>query len=98
MEKDGGTLVRMDHDVPDDPAWSKIAQTFRENWEDSLENLKSVLETGVDLRISTRPMLGIAPGDFTEAQAVALGVPVREGMRLDGLVDGMGAESRFTEG
>lgn len=92
MEKDGGTLVRMDHDVPDDPAWSKMAETFRENWVESLDNLKSVLETGVDLRIANRPMLGIVPGDFTEEQALALGVPVREGLRLDGLVDGMGAQ------
>ena len=91
-EKDGGTVVRMDHDVPSDPAWSKMAETFRENWDDSLENLKSVLETGVDLRIANRPMLGIVPGDFTEEQALALGVPVREGLRLDGLVDGMGAQ------
>ncbi|HZJ23064.1 MAG TPA: SRPBCC domain-containing protein [Anaerolineales bacterium] len=92
MEKDGGTLVRIDHDIPDDPSWSEKGETFRENWDESLENLKSVLETGVDLRISTRPMLGIAPGDFTEEQALALGVPVREGLRLDGLVDGMGAQ------
>ena len=91
-EQDGGTLVRMDHDVPDDPAWSKMAQTFRENWDDSLENLKSVLETGIDLRIANRPMLGIFPGDFTEEQATALGVPVRQGLRLDGVVDGMGAQ------
>ena len=92
MEKDGGTLVRIDHDIPDYPSWSEKGETFRENWDESLENLKSVLETGVDLRISSRPMLGIAPGDFTEEQALALGVPVREGLRLDGLVDGMGAQ------
>jgi len=92
MEKEGGSLIRIDHDIPDDPSWSKKGETFRENWDESLENLKSVLETGVDLRISTRPMLGIAPGDFTEEQALALGVPVREGLRLDGLVDGMGAQ------
>jgi len=92
MEKDGGTLVRIDHEIPNDPSWSEKGETFRENWDESLENLKSVLETGVDLRISTRPMLGIAPGDFTEEQALALGVPVREGLRLDGLVDGMGAQ------
>ena len=91
-EKDGGALVRMDHEIPDDPAWKKMGETFRENWVDSLENLKSVLETGIDLRIANRPMLGIAPGDFTEEQALALGVPVREGLRLDGLVPGMGAE------
>jgi uncharacterized protein YndB with AHSA1/START domain len=92
MEKDTGTLVRMDHDIPDDTSWSKIGGTFRENWDDSLENLKAVLETGIDLRIANRPMLGIFPGDFTEEQAEALGVPVREGLRLDGVVDGMGAQ------
>jgi uncharacterized protein YndB with AHSA1/START domain len=91
-EKDGGTLIRMDHSVPDDPAWTKLAEGFRDNWVDSLENLKSVLETGLDLRIADRPMMGIAPGDFTEEQAAALGVPVREGMRLDGVLDGMGAQ------
>jgi uncharacterized protein YndB with AHSA1/START domain len=92
ISKDGGTLVRLDHEFPDDPSWKKIGETFRENWVDSLENLKSVLDTGIDLRIANRPMLGIAPGDFTEEQAVALGIPVREGLRLDGLVPGMGAE------
>jgi uncharacterized protein YndB with AHSA1/START domain len=90
--ENGGTLVRLNHDVPDDPAWAKTAESFRENWVDSLENLKSVLETGVDQRLATRPMLGIVPGDFTEEQATALGVPVREGLRLDGVVDGMGAQ------
>ena len=92
IEKDGGTIVRMDHEVPNDPSWSKKAETFRDNWDESLENLKSVLVTGIDLRIANRPMLGIVPGDFTEEQAKALGVPLREGLRLDGLVDGMGAQ------
>lgn len=91
-EKDSGTLVKLDHEIPNDDSWKKIGETFRENWVESFENLKSVLETGIDLRIANRPMLGIAPGDFTEEQATALGVPVREGLRLDGLVSGMGAE------
>lgn len=91
-EKEASTLIRMDHEIPDDSAWAGKAESFRKEWEDSLENLKSVLETGLDLRIANRPMMGIAPGDFTEEQAVALGVPVREGMRLDGVLDGMGAQ------
>jgi uncharacterized protein YndB with AHSA1/START domain len=91
-EKDGGVHVRLDHKVPDDESWKMAGESFRENWMVSLENLKSVLETGIDLRIANRPMLGIMPGDFTEEQATALGVPVREGLRLDGLVTGMGAE------
>ena len=91
-ERDGGVVVQLEHEVPEGEAWAAIAESFRENWVESFENLKSVLETGIDLRIANRPMLGIAPGDFTAEQAVALGVPVREGMRLDGLVTGMGAE------
>ena len=91
-EKEGSTLIQMEHEIPDDSAWAGKAESFRKEWEDSLENLKSVLETGLDLRIANRPMMGIAPGDFTEEQAVALGVPVREGMRLDAVLDGMGAQ------
>ena len=91
-EKDGGALVSLAHEVPDDPSWEKTAEFFRENWVSSLENLKSVLETGIDLRIANRPMLGIVPGDFTAEQAKALGVPVHEGMRLDDVVDNMGAK------
>ena len=91
-EKDASTLIQMEHEIPDDSAWAGKAESFRKEWEDSLENLKSVLETGLDLRIANRPMMGIAPGDFTEEQALALGVPVREGMRLDGVLDGMGAQ------
>ena len=91
-EKDGGVNIRMDHELPDGEAWKGKPESFRENWQDSLRNLKSVLETGVDLRIAERPMLGIVPGDFSPEQAAALGVPVREGLRLDGIVDGMGAQ------
>lgn len=89
-EKDGGALVRLDHEVPDD--WTDKAEAFRENWADSLRNLKSVLETGVDLRFSERPMLGVILGTFTTEEAQALNVPVHDGLRLDGIVDGMGAQ------
>lgn len=91
-EKDGGVNVRMDHEVPSDEAWKNMAEGFRNNWQDSLRNLKSVLETGIDLRIAERPMLGIVPGDFSPEQAKALNVPVLEGMRLDATVEGMGAK------
>ena len=91
-EKDGGVNVHMDHDVPQGEAWQGKPESFRENWQDSLRNLKSVLETGIDLRIAERPMLGIVPGDFSEEQAIHLGIPVREGLRLDATVDGMGAQ------
>ncbi|MEW6404277.1 MAG: SRPBCC domain-containing protein [Chloroflexota bacterium] len=91
-ERDGGVSVCLDHEVPDGEHWTNAEEGFRKEWTESLENLKSVIETGIDLRIANRPMLGIVPGDFTEEQQKALGVPVREGLRLDGLVDGMGAQ------
>jgi len=90
-EKGKSVNIRLEHEAPDDKSWKEATETFRHNWEESFENLKSVLETGVDKRIADRPMLGIAPGDFTEEQAMALKVPVRDGLRLDGLVEGMGA-------
>jgi uncharacterized protein YndB with AHSA1/START domain len=90
--QDGGTLVRMDHTVPEGEGWPERAGGFRQEWQRSLPNLASVLETGIDRRIADRPMLGILPGDFTPEQASHLGVPVTEGARLDGVVDGMGAQ------
>ena len=98
MEKEGGTLVSLEHAVPDDPSFANKAEGFRVNWTESLENLKSVLETGIDRRIADRPMLGIVPGDFTEEQAKALDIPVREGLRLDSVVNGMGAHKAGLQG
>ncbi|MFN8381177.1 MAG: SRPBCC domain-containing protein [Anaerolineales bacterium] len=91
-EKGSSVEVCMEHEVPDDSLWKEAAESFRQNWVESLENLKSILETGVDLRIANRPMLGIVPGDFTDEQSVALNIPVRDGMRLDAVLDGMGAQ------
>jgi uncharacterized protein YndB with AHSA1/START domain len=91
-EKDAGVKVKLEHTVPDGGSWKEAAEGFQHHWSESLENLKSVLETGIDLRIANRPMLGIVPGDFNQEQASALGVPTLEGLRLDGLVDGMGAQ------
>lgn len=92
VEKNDGVNVKLEHAVPDGESWKEATEGFKHHWSESLENLKSVLETGIDLRIANRPMLGIVPGDFTEEQAKALGVPTLEGLRLDGLVDGMGAQ------
>jgi uncharacterized protein YndB with AHSA1/START domain len=90
-EASGSTHVCMEHTVPDGADWEQRAQGFRAEWDSTLENLKSVLETGIDQRIANRPMLGFFPGDFTPEQADKLGVPVNEGLRLDGVLEGMGA-------
>jgi hypothetical protein len=64
-----------------------------QEWKGSLENLASVLETGQDIRFVKRPMLGIFISDFSAEIAAKLGVPVAEGIRLDGTVEGMGARA-----
>lgn len=73
-------------------AWEAARKEFRKGWDLSLENLVSVLETGVDLRFVRRPMIGIILTEFNEEIARHLNVPVKHGIRLDGLVDGMGAQ------
>lgn len=88
-----GALVSMTHNVPEGDDWAKRAEGFGAEWQQSLENLASVLETGKDLRIVNRPMLGIVPGDFNAEMARHMGVPVTEGLRLDDTVEGMGARN-----
>jgi uncharacterized protein YndB with AHSA1/START domain len=78
-----GTMVTMAHTVPDGKAWAKRAEGFKAEWDSTLPNLAAVLETGLDRRIFDRPMLGITISDFNAAIAKALGMPVKEGIRID---------------
>ncbi len=79
-------------------AWAKTIKEIKDGWELSLRNLKTALETGEDLRLTMRPMLGIMPGAFDAKIAKELKVPVTEGVRLDGTVDGMGAQAAGLQG
>jgi uncharacterized protein YndB with AHSA1/START domain len=90
--QDGGTLVRLEHaGFGAGEAWKKPVQESKDGWPTGLENLASVLETGQDLRLTLRPMLGVLLSDFNAEIASKLGVPVTEGVRLDGTLEGMGA-------
>ncbi len=91
----GGTQVTLTHSgIGGGKAWAGRYDEFAHAWEIGLENLQSVLETGVDLRISRRPMLGIWLGEEMNAELAAkLGAPVAQGVRLSGVVDGMGAQA-----
>lgn len=86
-----GTSVKVTHTVPDGPQWGTLLDGFQEEWGVGLKNLAYLLETGKDVRAVNRPMLGINPGDFNADQAMRLHVPATEGVRLDGVVEGMGA-------
>jgi len=71
--------------------WTETVKQFERGWQVGLENLQSLLETGQDLRHVRRPMLGVMVGEFNQEIAADLGVPVTEGIRLDGVVEGMGS-------
>ena len=73
-------------------AWQGARRASRDGWTTGMENLKSVLESGEDLRLVLRPMLGINLDEFNAGIAARLGVPVTEGTRLSGVIAGMGAE------
>jgi uncharacterized protein YndB with AHSA1/START domain len=68
-------------------------EELQRDWETSLENLQSIVETGDDLRFTRRPMLGVFIGEFSPEIAAKLGVPVQEGIRLDGTAEGLGAHA-----
>ncbi len=89
-----GSLVEVEHKgVGAGKKWADAASSIEEGWRLGLENLKSVLETGRDLRFTRRPMLGILPDALTPEAAARLGVPVSRGILLSGVVEGMGAEA-----
>lgn len=93
LRPDGdGTVVELVHRGKGKKGLKK-AKSIRRGWETGLENLKSVLETGEDLRFTRRPMLGILPESLTPETVARLGLPVGEGMLLGGVVAGMGAQA-----
>jgi uncharacterized protein YndB with AHSA1/START domain len=73
-------------------AWDRARAEAGRGWESGLANLASVLETGQDLRLVRRPMLGIYLDEFTPEIAARLGVPAAGGARLAGVVEGKGAQ------
>jgi len=87
----GGTQVRLDHTVPDGEEWRKRAVDFKSEWDKTLPNLATVLDSGLDRRTFDRPMLGINISDFNSEIAKALGVPVAQGLRIDSPLETMGA-------
>lgn len=90
---DSGTHLILEHrGMKEDEKWKSTVEQIRHGWEIALNNLVSILETGQDLRIINRPMLGINMDDFSPDIAAAMGIPVFQGVRLEGVVEGMGAE------
>jgi uncharacterized protein YndB with AHSA1/START domain len=71
--------------------WKQPVAEMEKGWDRSLENLKSVIETGIDLRIARRPFLGIGFEDVTPERAEREKLPVHPGIRITEVVPDSGA-------
>ncbi len=69
--------------------WKETFTQAERGWNDALENLQSLLETGIDLRQARRPFLGVMLEDLRpEAGAV-----VERGIVVSGVIAGGAAEA-----
>jgi uncharacterized protein YndB with AHSA1/START domain len=90
---ESGTQLILEHrGIRPTPKWQTAREQIKKGWETALENLVSILETGIDLRLINKPMLGINLQDFSPEIAASLGIPVSQGVRLEGVMEGMGAQ------
>ncbi len=72
----------------------KQVKEFDKGWHMALENLKSVLESGQDLRITRRPFMGVYGLDpVTPAAAEQQNFGVDHGLRILGVVEGAPAHA-----
>ncbi len=89
-----GTLVTLTHSgLGAGAKWASMTRAVERDWPEALENLQSVMETGVDLRVARLPRLGILVDNFTPEIAAQLGVPTHKGIRLAGTFEGTGAHA-----
>ena len=93
-EKNGGTAVTLTHSgVGSGGVWASTIHAITKDWPESLANLASVLESGIDLRFANRPRLGIFFGEFNPQVAQRLNVPAKKGIYLEGTAEGSGARA-----
>ncbi len=89
-DKGNNTLLALSHSGFEDES---TAEPYRETWDRNLDKLQSILETGANIDITERVIIGITPTTFDENVAERLGVPVAEGARIGGVVPGFSAEA-----
>ena len=89
----GMTSFILEHlDLNNQAEWADSFAQIEKGWTVGIRNLVSEIEEGPDLRIVNRPMMGILFGEFEKRHAEELGIPTVTGMRIDSVVDGLGAQ------
>ncbi len=90
---EGGSRVTLVHgELGDGSEWETARKSIHAGWEQALHRLVNAMEDGSDLRITTKPMLGIFFSGFNAEIAKTLQIPVSEGLLLTGTLDGLGAQ------
>jgi len=77
--------------------WERAITEAEKGWATGLENLKSTLETGADLRIAHRPFMGILPAQLDADRIAREGIAVNQGVYITGTVEGSAAHGRRAE-
>jgi len=87
---DGTGLVLSHQGIGSENAWKNKRKEFKQSWKRALDNLKSVLETGQDLRFLNRPRLGFCEmQELSADQAAQAGFPTRAGLLVQGVEEGL---------
>jgi uncharacterized protein YndB with AHSA1/START domain len=73
--------------------WDEAFAQSEKGWATGLENLKSTLETGIDLRIARQPFLGIILDLLTPERAAKEGIAAERGIYVQNTVEGSGARA-----
>ena len=96
QETESSFLVELRHaGIGKDSVWESARSEITKGWEFGMNNLKSTLEEGRDLRQLNRPLIGIYPEDLTFLTNEAkenLNTPVDYGVVVSDIVPGYGAE------
>ena len=97
---DQGVLVRVIHSgYTDHPVWDKAVAEAESSWSLAVDNLESVLTTGIDKRQANRPILGIVPEELKADQSAKANLEIDTGVYIAGLIqDGGAAASGLQKG
>ena len=88
---DDKNLIRLEHTgLRETVEWENNYDEIKNGWIMSLDNLGSVLETGIDLRISKRPLLGIFPAPYEDEDGSK--IPVKSAIKINDVVEGLSAD------